>query len=191
MVLLSGSFGGDMRLVAVMQYLRVVVVAITASLVLLTPMVEPGNSSARRLVCPIEHADAPTRMMPYRTAAPRSPEMVDVEVMRFIASAHRARCAQLAIFLGAVFLAVAASFAPLALSLCKANNGLVSTRMNAAAPFDSTPRRLPAVHAIVTAYCTFWGDDEVDTAARVQYELDHWVTCRNGCIPFPEPSPWE
>jgi uncharacterized protein len=33
MVLLSGSFGGDMRLVAVMQYLRVVVVAITASLV--------------------------------------------------------------------------------------------------------------------------------------------------------------
>src|SRR5580704_18689989 len=33
MVLLSGSFGGDMRLVAVMQYLRVVVVAVTASLV--------------------------------------------------------------------------------------------------------------------------------------------------------------
>lgn len=33
MVLLSGSFGGDMRLVAVMQYLRVVVVAITASVV--------------------------------------------------------------------------------------------------------------------------------------------------------------
>ncbi len=33
MVLLSGSFGGDMRLVAVMQYLRVVVVAVTASVV--------------------------------------------------------------------------------------------------------------------------------------------------------------
>jgi membrane AbrB-like protein len=33
MVLLSGSFGADMRLVAVMQYLRVVVVAVTASLV--------------------------------------------------------------------------------------------------------------------------------------------------------------
>jgi membrane AbrB-like protein len=33
MVLLSSSFGGDMRLVAVMQYLRVVVVAVTASLV--------------------------------------------------------------------------------------------------------------------------------------------------------------
>jgi membrane AbrB-like protein len=33
MVLLSGSFGGDVRLVAVMQYLRVVVVALTASLV--------------------------------------------------------------------------------------------------------------------------------------------------------------
>jgi uncharacterized protein len=33
MVLLSGSFGGDMRLVAVMQYLRVVVVAVTASAV--------------------------------------------------------------------------------------------------------------------------------------------------------------
>jgi membrane AbrB-like protein len=33
MVLLSGSFGGDMRLVAVMQFLRVVVVAVTASLV--------------------------------------------------------------------------------------------------------------------------------------------------------------
>ena len=33
MVLLSGSFGGDMRLVAVMQYLRGVVVAVVASLV--------------------------------------------------------------------------------------------------------------------------------------------------------------
>lgn len=33
MVLLSGSFGGDMRLVAVMQYSRVVVVAATASIV--------------------------------------------------------------------------------------------------------------------------------------------------------------
>ncbi len=33
MVLMSGSFGGDMRLVAVMQYLRVVLVAVTASLV--------------------------------------------------------------------------------------------------------------------------------------------------------------
>jgi membrane AbrB-like protein len=33
MVLLSGSFGGDMRLVAIMQYLRVVIVAVTASLV--------------------------------------------------------------------------------------------------------------------------------------------------------------
>ncbi|MCL2449564.1 MAG: AbrB family transcriptional regulator [Polyangiaceae bacterium] len=33
MVLLSGSFGADMRLVAVMQYLRVVVVAVAASLV--------------------------------------------------------------------------------------------------------------------------------------------------------------
>jgi membrane AbrB-like protein len=33
MVLLSGSFGGDMRLVAVMQYLRVVVVAVAASVV--------------------------------------------------------------------------------------------------------------------------------------------------------------
>jgi membrane AbrB-like protein len=33
MVLLSGSFGGDMRMVAIMQYLRVVLVAVTASLV--------------------------------------------------------------------------------------------------------------------------------------------------------------
>jgi len=33
MVLLSDSFGGDMRLVALMQYLRVVVVAVTASIV--------------------------------------------------------------------------------------------------------------------------------------------------------------
>ena len=33
MVLLSDSFGGDMRLVALMQYLRVVLVALTASLV--------------------------------------------------------------------------------------------------------------------------------------------------------------
>ncbi len=33
MVLLSGSFGGDMRLVAVMQYMRVVLVVVTASVV--------------------------------------------------------------------------------------------------------------------------------------------------------------
>jgi uncharacterized membrane protein AbrB (regulator of aidB expression) len=33
MVLLSGSFGADMRLVAVMQYMRVVLVAVTASVV--------------------------------------------------------------------------------------------------------------------------------------------------------------
>ena len=58
MVLLSGDFGGDMRLVAIMQYLRVVVVAVTASVVArlaglgggakqavpwLTPITSPGS----------------------------------------------------------------------------------------------------------------------------------------------------
>jgi membrane AbrB-like protein len=53
MTLLSGSFGGDMRLVAVMQYLRVVVVAVTASTVARVAGLSGGAAHATPWLAPI------------------------------------------------------------------------------------------------------------------------------------------
>ena len=53
MVLLSGSFGGDMRLVAIMQYLRVVVVAVTASVVARVAGLGVGTKQAVPWLAPI------------------------------------------------------------------------------------------------------------------------------------------
>ncbi len=131
-------------------------------------------------------------MTPYRVTAQPPREAVDVEVVRFAARSRRARWGRLAAVVVALGLTFAACFVSFALSpMHVANVAMAAAPMNAIAPFDSNPRTLPPVHTLPVTYCPFWGTDPVDTAARVQYELDHWVRCQNGCIPFPEPSPWD
>jgi hypothetical protein len=131
-------------------------------------------------------------MTPYRVATQPPPDGDDVEVMRFAARQERTRWARRAAVVVALGFTFAACFVSFALSpMHVPSHKMAAAPMNVIAPFDSTPRTLPPVHTIPTTYCPFWGTDPVDTAARVQYELDHWVRCQNGCIPFPEPSPWE
>jgi hypothetical protein len=132
-------------------------------------------------------------MTPYRVAAqPPTPDGVDIEVMRYAARSRRTRWARRAAVVFALGLTFAACLVSFALSLMPAASvAMPSAPMSAIAPFDSTPRTLLPVHTLPVTYCPFWGTDPVDTAARVQYELDHWVRCQNGCIPFPEPSPWD
>jgi hypothetical protein len=131
-------------------------------------------------------------MTPYRVTAQPPREAIDVDVLRFAARTCRARRAQRTTVLGALALSSAVCVMVVATLLSRGpSQARASMPMSAAVPFDSKPMMLPPVHAIATTYCPFWGVDPVDTAARLQYELDHWVTCQNGCIPFPEPSPWD
>jgi hypothetical protein len=123
-------------------------------------------------------------MTPYRTAARLPPDEVDVDVRHFAARSRRARRVQGSAALATVALVVFACIAPVVFS-AQGRGTLASTPMSAIAPFDSTPRRMPLVYALVRAPCP-----PMEDAERVRFEQTNRVECSDGCLWYPDRSSW-
>jgi hypothetical protein len=87
-------------------------------------------------------------MTPYRTAQHAEPAGVELDVMRFAVRSCRARRVQKSLALATIALGLVAFVLPAAFS-AHGTGTVASAPLYGIAPFDSLPRRTPAVHVVV------------------------------------------
>jgi hypothetical protein len=110
-------------------------------------------------------------MTPYRTTPQRAPDVPDVDVMRFAARSRRARRSRKTAALATMALVVAASVLPLAFPAHGAG-ALALQRMDAVAPLDPPPRRMPPVHAVVVGPWTCMPHDPTQPMSEWELEAE-------------------